>query len=193
MRWITRAAILAGVFLAAGCARQISMTPLESMYAPEPTRIDKTVAYYISSSDLVKEVETPAGGGDRVKYRPYQQAEPALRYALSNVFTNVISLRSLDDKASIASNKVAYIFVPTIETNSSSDSSFTWPPTRFTVKLNCRAVDGAGATVWQQEVTGQGQASFNEFKTDHSRSARLATREAFMLLQREIRDAKQFR
>jgi len=191
---IARVAVLASAFFVVGCAHQINITPpLNTLEARDIIRIDKTVGYYISPADRSKVVETPGGGGDKVKYLPYQESEPALKQVLSNLFTKVVSIPSLDDKQFIASNNVAYVFVPAIETDSASDSSFTWPPTKFTVNLDCRAVDSSGATVWQTKVTGQGNAEFSEFKHDMSLSARRASRDAFLNLQREIGAAREFR
>lgn len=180
--------------LAAGCARQINISPsLQALDAGGVARIEKTAAYYISPANRDKEVETPAGGGDRVKYHPYREVEPALKQVLSNLFAKVVYVSSLDDKQFLASNGVDFVFVPTIETDSSSDSNVTWPPTRFTVTLDCLALDRSGVKVWQKKVTAQGSAAFSEFRTDHSLSARRASRDAFMLLQREIYDAREFR
>ncbi len=191
---ISRAAVLAVAFFGAGCAHQINITPpLNTLEAKDIVKIDKTVGYYISPVDRFKAVETPGGGGDKVKYLPYRESEPALKQVLSNLFSNVVSISSLDDKEFITSNNVAYVFVPTIGTDSASDSAFTWPPTRFTMNLDCRAVDSSGATVWQTKVTGQGNAEFSEFKHDMSLSARRASRSAFLRLQEEIGLAKEFR
>jgi len=194
MHSISRVAVLALAFVVVGCAHQINITPpLNTLQAKDIVKIDKAVGYYISAADRTKEVETPGGGGDKVKYLPYQESEPALKQVLSNLFTKVVSIPSLDDKQFIASNNVAYVFVPALETDSASDSSFTWPPTKFTVNLDCRAVDSSGATVWQTKVGGQGYAEFSEFKHDMSLSARRASRDAFLRLQQEISSAKEFR
>jgi hypothetical protein len=194
MRPLLRVAVVAAVLLGAGCAHQINITPpLNTLDARDVVRIDKTVGYYVSPADRRKEVETPGGGGDKVKYLPYQESEPALRRVLDNVFAKVVSVPSLDDKPFLASNKVAYVFVPTITTDSASDSMFTWPPTRFTLTLDCRALDAAGATVWQTTVRGQGSAEFDEFKHDFSLAARRAGKEAFLLLQQQINAAREFR
>jgi hypothetical protein len=191
---ISRAAVLAAALFGAGCAHQINITPpLNTLEAKDIVKIDKAVGYYISPADRSKEVETPGGGGDKVKYLPYQESEPALKQVLSNLFTKVVPIPSLDDKQFITSNNIAYVFIPTIGTDSASDSAFTWPPTRFTVNLDCRAVDPSGATMWQTKVTGQGNAEFSEFKHDMSLSARRASRNAFLRLQQEIGLAKEFR
>lgn len=194
MRLLARCAVPIATLLVVGCAHQINITPpLNTLNAADITKIDKTVAYYISPTDRAKEVTTPGGGGDKVKYLPYQESEPALNQVLSNLFTKVLAIPSLDDKQFIASNRIVYIFVPTLHTDSSSDSAFIWPPTKFTVTLDCRAVDGSGAVVWQKKVSGEGKAEFSEFKHDLSLAARRASREAFLNLQREINTASEFR
>lgn len=194
MHPFSRVAVVAATLLAAGCAHQINITPpLNTLDGNNVSKVDKTVGYYISPADRAKEVITPGGGGDKVKYLPYQESEPALNKVLSNTFTKVVSIPSLDDKQFIASNKIAYIFVPSIETDSSSESAFTWPPTKFSVTLDCKAVDPSGATAWQKKVKGEGQAAFDEFKHDFSLSARRASKNAFQNLQQEISSAKEFR
>ena len=189
-----RFVVLVAVLLLVGCAHQINITPpLNTLDAMGITKINKAVGYHISPADRAKEVTTPGGGGDKVKYLPYQESEPALTQVLSNLFAQVVAILSLDDKQFIAANKIEFIFVPTIETDSSSESAFTWPPTKFTVTLDCRAVDGAGTVVWQKKVTGEGRAEFSEFKHDLSLAARRASKEAFLNLQQEINSAKEFR
>lgn len=191
---IARFVVLAASLLVIGCAHQINITPpLNTFDDKNLARIDKTVAYYIAPADRTREVVTPGGGGDKVKYLPYQESEPALKQVLSNLFTRVVPIPSIDDKQFIASNNITYVFVPAIETDSSSDSLLTWPPTRFVVTLDCRAMDVSGATVWQKKVKGEGHATFSEFKHDLSLSARRASRDAFLNLQREIYEAKEFR
>jgi len=94
----------------------------------------------------------------------------------------------------IADNTIAYIFVPTVSTDSSSDGAFTRPPTtRFTVTLDCRAMDGSGAVVWRQKVTGEGKAELSEFRYDRSLAGWRATQDAFLKLQRAIATATELR
>jgi hypothetical protein len=194
MNTIFRIAMLAAAAVAVGCAHQINITPpLNTLDVQNAVKSEKAVGYHISAADRSKEVETPGGGGDKVKYFPYRESEPALRQVLSNLYAKVVEVPSLEDKQFIASNGIAYVFIPVIQTDSASDSAFTWPPTRFTVNLDCRAVDAAGATVWQTKVTGQGYAQFSEFKHDMSLSARRASRDAFLRLQQEIGGAKELR
>ena len=105
---------------------------------------------------------------------------------LSNIFAKVYPLSSADDNQFFLSNDISYVFIPKIETNSSSKSAFTWPPTNFTVSLNCKALDSSGSVIWQKSVKGEGEAQFNEFKHDFPLAARRAVKKAFLMLQEEI-------
>ena len=150
------------------------------------------MGYYISPDDLSKEVTTPGGGGDKVKYFPYKESEPALNKILSNIFSKVYPLTSADDKQFISSNNISYVFILKIETNSSSESAFTWPPTHFTVSIESKATDSSGV-IWQKNVKGEGEATFDEFKHDFPLAAKRAVKNAFSMLQEEIIKAEVFR
>lgn len=194
MNVLFRGAILGSLMFAVGCAHQINITPpLNTLEANNSAKVNKTVGYYISQADRAKEVTTPGGGGDKVSYLPYPESEPALNKVLTNLYTNVVLVPSLEDKSFINSKNIAYIFVPVIETDSGSDSAFTWPPTRFTMNLDTKAIGPSGNVVWQKKVTGQGQAEFSEFKHDFSLSARRASKQAFQNLQQAISAAPELR
>ena len=104
------------------CAHQINITPpLNTLDADGISKIDKSVGYYISPDDLSKEVTTPGGGGDKVRYIPYKESEPALKKILSNIFTKVYSLPSVNDDQFISSNNTrAFSRYPSALTPSSS-------------------------------------------------------------------------
>ncbi len=192
MKYIIRFVAIISILFAVGCAHKIDIgPPLNTLDGNGISKINKTVGYYISPTDRTKEVISPGGGGDKVKYLPYQELEPALNKMLSNVFVKVVSLPALDDKQFLTGNNVSYVFIPTIETDSSSDSIFTWPPTKFTVSLDCKAVNSSGGTLWQRKISGEGQAVFSDFKHDLSLAARRASKNAFMKLQQEIISAKE--
>jgi len=177
-----------------GCARQMTITPpLNSFVADGSSKIDKNVGYYISAEDLSKEVTTPGGGGDKVAYFSYRDCAPVLKKILSNIFAQVHRLASADDKQFISTNKIAYVFIPKIETNSSSKSLFTWPPTHFTVVLDCKATDSSGSVIWQKQINAQGEATFDEFNHDRPLAAKRAVKDAFLMLQKEIMQAEVFR
>lgn len=182
------------VLLASGCAHMINITPpLNTLSGEGLTKIDKAVGYYISAENRALKVTTPGGGGDKVSYFPYVEAEPALNQVLSNLYAKVVRLASPDDQAVLASEHVAFVFTPTITTTSHSTSALTWPPTNFTLTLQCAAVDNAGAAVWSTDVTGNGEAVFADFKHDFSLAARRASKDAFNQLQQKIATAQELR
>lgn len=157
MHIILRSIVIGSAMLAVGCAHQINITPpLNTLDGNNAAKANKTVGYYISPADRTKEVTTPGGGGDKVKYLPYAESEPALNKVLTNLYADVVMVPSLDDKQFIAGKKIAYIFMPSIQTDSGSDSALTWPPTRFAMTLNIKAVGPDGNMLWKKMVTGQG-------------------------------------
>lgn len=185
------AAILA---LAFGCAHPITLAPdLSKISRDQVKPIDVNVGYYISTADQAKEVTTPGGGGDKVRYFPYKELEPALFKALSNVFRRAYPLTSPTDAVAIQANDITFVFVPQIETDSSSDSLLTWPPTSFQVKLTCQALDKGGKVIWEKKVTGDGKATFDEFKADFSLAAKRASEQAIADFQREVGAAPELR
>lgn len=180
--------------LLAGCAHQIIITPdVSQLSGREVKPIAQKVGYYISPADRELQVTTPGGGGDKVSYYPYREIEPALFKVLSNVFERAYPVASPTDVAALKANGIAYVFVPVIETDSSSESVFTWPPTRFRVALACKALDRDGRTVWEKRVVGEGEATYDEFKSDFPLAAKRASLKAMAELQRELSAAAELR
>ena len=185
------AAVLA---LAVGCAHPISLAPDFSKISRDQVKpIDVNVGYYISAADQTKEFITPGGGGDKLSYFPYKELEPALFKVLSNVFRRAYPMNSPTDTAAILANNITFVFVPQIETTSSSDSLVTWPPTSFQVRLACQALDQNGKVIWEKKVTGDGKATFGEFKSDFSLAAKRASEQAIADFQREVGSASELR
>jgi hypothetical protein len=156
-----------------GCAHQVSMSPAAKDLAVASKKINKPVAYLITPADMAKEVQTPGGGGDKVKYQPYHDLDAALYQAFSGAFSDVSKVGSLAEATG-----VSYVITPTITTTSSSDSMLTWPPTQFTVELVCQVTDAKGVTLTEVRGSGKGAATFSEFKSDFSLAARRASKEA---------------
>jgi hypothetical protein len=170
-----------------GCAHKINLTPpLNTLALKGINPVGKNVGYYISPEDKAKEVVTPGGGGDKVKYTPYADLEPALKQALDNIFADVKPVESLENKAFLDDNGISYVFIPKFTTDSSSSSAFTWPPTDFSISMSCTANDAAGNKVWESTVEGNGKAEFSEFKHDLSLSARRAAKDVFVKFEEEI-------
>lgn len=178
-----------------GCAHPITITPDISKIEPAANTqpIKKSVAYYIADDLRAKEVITPGGGGDRVTYLPYRDIETAFYKMLTNVFGNVVKLKTPKDAEAIGKNNVAYVITPQLTTDSSSPSPFTWPPTKFSVDLTCSIADATGNPVLTKQVSGAGQAEFDEFKSDFSLSARRASQDALLKMQKALSEASELR
>lgn len=177
----------AALVLVTGCAHPISMAP-DMKAVPESTaKIHKKVGYFISAEDLAKEVTTPGGGGDKVKYTPYKDLETGIYKAFSQVFDGgVVKLKSADDKATIGEQGLNLVIKPSLSTTSYSDSAFTWPPTQFTVDITCVVTDAKGAEVTRLTSQGKGAATFSEFTSDFSLSAKRASQDALAKLVRDL-------
>ena len=187
MKKIATFTALVAVMFVSGCAHVINITPpLNTLSGDGVTKINKTVGYYISPQQRALKVSTPGGGGDKVDYFPYAESEPALKQILGNVYGSAVALSSPNDKAELERNNVAYVFIPTITTTSKSSSALTWPPTHFTITLDCKATNASGAAAWNGKVTGSGEAVFDDFKHDFSLAARRASKDAFNQLQKAI-------
>lgn len=193
MKYVNLSIALILLLVFTGCGHSINITPpLNTLDNDGIAKIDKNAGYYISEENYKKEVETDGGGGDDVKYFPYKESEPALKKILSNIFSNVYRVPSETDMKFISANDIAFIFTPEYTTDSSSESLFTWPPTKFTMNIDCKAVDNSGKVVWQTKVTGEGEAEYDEFKHDFSLAARRATKDAFSKLQEKIVNSGKF-
>jgi hypothetical protein len=179
----------------AGCAHPIVLSPdaskIERGASDQP--INKNVGYYISPEVREKAVESLGGGGDRVSYYPYKDTEGGFYKMLNNVFTNVTLLKSPNDKDAINQHAIKYVIVPEITTSSSSPSAFTWPPTKFTVNLTCKISDANGNSVSNISVVGEGQAEFDEFKSDFALSGKRAAQDALLKMQTRLLQAPELR
>jgi hypothetical protein len=150
------------------------------------SKINKNVGYHIPPADYNRMVVTPGGGGDKVQYFPYKDIEPALKTVLSNIFSNVYSMSAPDDKALISSKDISFIFIPSIVTNSSSRASFTWPPTEFTVIIDCKALDASGKVIWQTSVKGESAVGIPDANRDFGLAGKIAVSKALTELKRAI-------
>lgn len=194
MRKLIRYLAVVLALATSGCAHMINLTPpLNTLEAEGIAKIGKTAGYYIDPALAKQVVTSPGGGGDKVSYTPYADAEPALQNVLERVFGSAVAVSSPSDKQALADKHVAYVFIPTITTDSSSSSAFTWPPTHFTVTIDCKAVTPDGATVWQGTAKGDGDAVFADFKHDFSLAGRRAMKAAMTSLQSQLAAAQALR
>ena len=193
MKKIIALVLACSAFMLTGCAHQIQLNPELSNLPESTNKIDKNVGYVLNDTLRMKEVTTPGGGGDKVTYTPYKDTETALYTVLANKFNKVFMMNSASDTATIESNNISYVFIPEIVTNSSSSSMLTWPPTKFMVNLSCKAIDAEGNQIWEKTVSTEGEAEFDEFKSDFSLSARRATKAAFEKMAQELDATEAFK
>jgi hypothetical protein len=186
MKKIVTALVIVGSLLLSGCAHQIQINPKTDGLQVSENMVNKAVGYHIAEADRLKKVTSPGGGGDKVSYTPYKDVETALYTVLSNKFSDVYLVKSLENKAFIKDNAIELVFLPSIETNSSSSSLVTWPPTKFTINLSCKAINADGNTVWEKVISSEGEAEFSEFKNDYSLAAKRATEKLFIQLANEL-------
>jgi len=157
-RALVAAGSVVAVIAVTGCAHPISISPKAdaAAQAPSVAKIDKSVAYVITPADMALEVTTPGGGGDKIKYQPYRDLDASLYASFSTVFKDVTKAASVDEAKGLSAKGVQLVIVPTIATTSSSESAFTWPPTKFSVTLTCTATNPQGQQIAQVSATGHG-------------------------------------
>lgn len=177
-----------------GCAHPISMNPdMSSVAGSSAARINKQVGYHIPEASSALEITTPGGGGDKVRYFPYRDLDAGFYKALGEVFTGVTKVSNPKDAAAISASGITMLIVPEISTTSSSESMFTWPPTQFSVTLDCKVLDAKGKSITSIKVQGQGQAEFSDFKSNHSLAAGRASTDALQKLVKALAESKESR
>lgn len=147
-----------GVFaLLGGCAHPISIAPsipaAESKNSPHQL-VNAKIGYYIPDEALSREVTTPGGGGDNVRYFPYRDAEAGYRKMLENTFTSVSKVPQPTGSKESQANELSFVIEPELVTNSGSTGFFTWPPTNFSVDLTSRIRDSSGKLLASPRVIG---------------------------------------
>jgi len=186
--------ILLTFALLSGCAHPIVLTPeLQSLQSRQGVYIQATAGYYIASYDRERQVITPGGGGDKVSYYPYKELEPALQKVLFTVFENVKKLDLTPTPEYLKANGITFVFLPEITTDSSSDSIFTWPPTSFTVNLQCKAFSQEWNLIWEHKYNGVGTATFSEWNGEFGLAAKRASQKVFSELLDDLSQASEFR
>ena len=182
--------------LFSGCSHPIKIAPDSTKLpvANAQSKVNASVGYFISEENRALRVTTPAGGGDSVTYAPYADLEPGLKQVLGNVFSAVYLVQDTKDQSFLKSNNISYIFKPTITTNSSSRNHFFWPPTDFSVTLECSATDAALKPVWSTTVKADNDLlSVKEIIKDHGLSGKSAATKALSQLQIQLQSAQEFR
>ena len=188
--------ILVFIALCSGCAHQVDIAPNLTVLTNMNTsaKIDKSVGYYIPEEKRVLSVTTPAGGGDSVKYTPYADLESGLNLVLSNIFSATYKVEDINDKTFLKSKNISWIFTPTITTTSSSRNVFFWPPTDFTVTINCITTDDDQQQVWNHTVQADNNLmSVKEILKDYGLAGRSAAENTLIKFQNDLLASPVFR
>jgi hypothetical protein len=177
----------------AGCATRIDIAPAPKAISDRTvTRINKVVGYYIPPAELDRKVSALVGDGLLIRYQPYKDLEPGVQRMLSTLFTKVVALRSINDRVAVNQDGLAYIFVPTIDTTTSTEPKTMTKGGRdakFDVAIDLRALNPDGSTVWQTRKVGRGGAEYynpGELEDAFARAGRDAGQRALVQLQQEI-------
>jgi hypothetical protein len=169
---------------AGGCAHPISMqadTGTIVGAAKGAPKVDRKVALAITEEQKKREVTTPSGGGDKVSYFPYRDLETGLYLAMSETFTSVSKVSGVNDPK-VKQDGITLVLVPEVTTTTHSPSLLTWPPTVVTIDLAATLKSADDRTLAQFTVKGEGRAEFDEFKADHSLSAKRAAQDVLKKL-----------
>lgn len=164
------------VALISGCAHPLNISPDIAAInkSTSSEKSVKSISYYFTE-DIDKEVTTPGGGGDSVKYKPYKELDIGIYKVLSDNFKSVVIIKNGVDQSKAVNDLVAEI---TISTNSSSSSVFTWPPTLFGVNISSDFLNPKTGKKEKLLVVGEGRAEFSEFKSNLNLSAKRASEDA---------------
>ena len=193
-RFIKYTLFILFLFIFTGCTHKISIAPDVTTISGKGNlnKSNFNVAYILSKDKENLYIVTSEGGGDSVGYYPYKDTESSFRAVLNNLFNKIYKLDSFPNNDFIENNNIKYVFQYEIETHSSSDSSFTWPPTNFVVNLKVTVKDQNNRLHWEDAIDGQGYASFSEFKTDFGLAGKKAVTNALNNLYFKIKTSKEF-
>jgi hypothetical protein len=189
MKWINSflkiASILSLSIIVMACSHPITITPLDVPVKGNPIS-HKNAAYVLTDAQRGFKVTSAGGGGDNIEYFPYRDLEKAIRGALSSVYSDVFVVSSSNDTQAFVDNKVSFVFTPSIVTNSSSESAFTWPPTQFEIELFCSVKNDKGEEITSFTIQADGQAEYSEFKTDFGLAGRRAATSLSKQLKKQL-------
>lgn len=173
---------LVASILLGGCAHSINVSPSMDAVAARTSqaaqkKIGVSVGYYISEKNRQLEVTTPGGGGDNVRYYPYEALEVGYRAVLTSLYRDAAISNS--DKPN-SNDRFDYVIEPTVITNSGSTGFFTWPPTNFSVDITNTIRDSSGRVVATPRAVGIGTAETGERLKDHGFAGRRAMEDALI-------------
>ncbi len=161
------------ILVITGCAHPINIAPdLKSIRKNEASEKSVNKVTYFFNEDIDIEVITSAGGGDKVRYKPYKDLDVGIYKTFSDIFKQTKLVKNSEMAKDTDADYLAAI---SITTDSSSDSAFTWPPTTFVVNLYAEFKNVKSGEKTQIRSTGEGRADFYEMKGEFNLSAKRAS------------------
>ncbi len=174
------------LLLISGCIHDISVAPeLSKVQKTRPVTIHRAVAYYIPPKLYQQSVITPGGNNDELRYSPYKDTEASFKKVLENVFTEVYKIDTLSDEK-IKEHNIRFVFIPAIETMSSSNSNVDWEPTKFNMILKVKILKADNNELFTTYAQGKGIANFGRYQDNPTYAVEIASRSAFLQFQDEI-------
>ena len=190
MRIVALIAAIATTVVLGGCAHPISIAPnLASIDTKTslPEKVKAKIAYYIPQESLNREVTTPGGGGDNVRYFPYRDAEVGYEKMLSNTFETVVKRTQPAGSNKVLDGDTNFLLEPELITISGSTGFFTWPPTNFSVDMTSRVRDLSGKLVGSPRVLGAASVEgIFDMKGNHGITGQNAMEDALQKMQASL-------
>lgn len=161
------------VLIITGCAHPINIAPdLKNIRKNEVSEKSPNKITYYFNEDIEIEVITSAGGGDKVRYKPYKDLDVGVYKTFSDIFKQTKLVKNSEMAKDTDADYLAAI---SITTDSSSDSAFTWPPTTFVINLYAEFKNVKSGEKTHIRSTGEGRADFYEMKGEFNLSAKRAS------------------
>ena len=176
--------VIASIVITA-CSHPITISPIDTPDRNNKVS-NKNAAYVMTDTQRSFKATTPGGGGDKIDYLPYRDLEKAIRDALGSVYKDVFVVSTQNDTQTFIDKEISFVFTPIVQTSSSSDSAFTWPPTAFGIELNCSVRNAAGTEITSFTVKANGEAEYSEFKTDFGLAGRRAASDLSQKLREKL-------
>jgi hypothetical protein len=101
------------------------------------------------------------------------------------VFTEVYKIDTLSDEK-IKEHNIRFVFIPAIETMSSSNSNVDWQPTKFNMILKVKVLKADHNELFTTYAQGKGIANFGRYQDNPTYAVEIASRSAFLQFQDEI-------
>jgi hypothetical protein len=185
---------LAAMLTLGACAHPVRIEPGSLQPTTRPGS-ERSVAYVISAVDLARESVDKSPDGDSVNYFPYRDIEAGLRQMLESLYAKVTALRDAGDTAQIQREGVSLVFVPTLSTQVTRFSPFTWVPTNFSFLISYQVFDASGRNVYHNTAQAEGLAYYTEVigTRDSGLAGRRAAGDALAKMRDQIESVPELR